>query len=66
MTSAGKLFTWQWETGFSSGFYFDVRYCAIVGPVTFIMLNYISYKYNIFKAMELEEKIQARYIIPYP
>lgn len=37
-------------------FYFDTWYYAIVGPVSFIILNYISYKYNIFKAMELEEK----------
>ncbi|MBD3287298.1 hypothetical protein GF337_00705 [candidate division KSB1 bacterium] len=36
-------------------YYFnDWRY-AIVGPVSFIVINYISYRYTIFKAMELDE-----------
>ncbi len=37
-------------------FYFNKWYFAIIGPVSFIFLNFLSYKYNIFKAMELEEK----------
>ncbi|MBN1153493.1 hypothetical protein JXB12_01090 [candidate division KSB1 bacterium] len=31
-------------------------YIAIVPPITFIIVNYLSYRYTIFKAMELEEK----------
>lgn len=37
-------------------YYFTDWYYAIIGPITFILLNYLSYKHNIFKAMELEEK----------
>ena len=37
-------------------YYFTEWYCAIIGPVAFILINFLSYKYTIFKAMELEEK----------
>ena len=37
-------------------FYFTEWYYAIIGPLAFILINYLSYKYTIFKAMELEEK----------
>jgi len=37
-------------------FYFTEWYYAIIGPVAFILINFLSYKYTIFKAMELEEK----------
>ncbi len=37
-------------------YYFDAWYYAIIGPVAFILINYLSYKFRIFKAMELEEK----------
>ncbi len=36
--------------------YFTDWYIAIIGPVTFIVLNIISYNAKIFKAMELEDK----------
>ena len=29
---------------------------AIIPPATFIILNYVSYRLNIFKSMEMEEK----------
>lgn len=32
--------------------FFDQVWIAIIPPVTFIVLNYISYKQNLFKAME--------------
>ncbi len=37
-------------------YYFKDWYIAIIGPVTFILINFLSYKFTIFKAMELEEK----------
>lgn len=37
-------------------FYFTTWYYAIIGPVSFILINFLSYNYTIFKAMELEEK----------
>jgi phytol kinase len=37
-------------------FYFSEWYYAIVGPVAFVLINFLSYKFTIFKAMELEEK----------
>ena len=37
-------------------FYFTEWYYAIIVPVAFILINFLSYKYTIFKAMELEEK----------
>ena len=37
-------------------YYFSNWYFAIIGPASFILINYISYRFNIFKAMELEEK----------
>ncbi len=37
-------------------YYFQDWYIAIIGPVAFIMINFLSYKFTIFKAMELEEK----------
>lgn len=36
--------------------YFDSIYYALIGPVSFILINYLSYKFTIFKAMELAEK----------
>jgi len=36
--------------------YFQDWYIAIIGPVAFILINFLSYKFTIFKAMELEEK----------
>lgn len=32
--------------------FFNTWYIAIIPPITFIILNYISYRQNIFKAME--------------
>lgn len=29
---------------------------ALIPPVSFVLINYLSYRYSIFKAMELEEK----------
>ncbi|MDZ7264837.1 MAG: hypothetical protein ONB16_09660 [candidate division KSB1 bacterium] len=37
-------------------YYFTDWYIAIIGPVAFILINFLSYKFTIFKAMELEEK----------
>lgn len=37
-------------------YYFDHLYLAIIPPVSFVIINYLSYKYTIFKAMELDEK----------
>jgi phytol kinase len=37
-------------------YYFEDWYIAIIGPVAFILINLLSYKFTIFKAMELEEK----------
>ena len=37
-------------------YYFDDWYIAIIGPVAFILINFLSYKFTVFKAMELEEK----------
>ena len=31
-------------------------YMAIIPPVSFILINYLSYRYKIFKAMELDDK----------
>lgn len=31
-------------------------YIAIIPPLSFILINYLSYRYSIFKAMELDEK----------
>lgn len=37
-------------------YYFtDWRY-AIIGPTSFILINYLSYRYKIFKAMELDDE----------
>jgi len=37
-------------------YYFDDWYIAIIGPVAFILINLLSYKFTVFEAMELEEK----------
>ncbi len=37
-------------------FYFSEWYYAIIGPVAFILINFFSYRFTIFKAMELAEK----------
>ena len=37
-------------------FYFEDWYIAIIGPIAFILINFLSYKFTVFKAMELEEK----------
>ena len=37
-------------------YYFEDWYIAIIGPVAFILINFLSYKFTIFKAMELQEK----------
>lgn len=37
-------------------FYFQDWYIAIIGPIAFILINLLSYKFTIFKAMELDEK----------
>ncbi|HDP98587.1 MAG TPA: DUF92 domain-containing protein, partial [bacterium] len=37
-------------------YYFSAWYYAVIGPAAFILINFLSYKYNIFKAMELEKK----------
>ena len=37
-------------------FYFTEWYYAIIGPVAFVLINLLSYKFKIFQAMELEEK----------
>ncbi|MDZ7335362.1 MAG: hypothetical protein ONB13_03835 [candidate division KSB1 bacterium] len=37
-------------------YFFDDWYIALIGPVAFILINFLSYKFTIFKAMELEEK----------
>jgi len=37
-------------------YYFQDWYVAIIGPVAFILINFLSYKFTIFKAMELDEK----------
>lgn len=37
-------------------YYFEDWYIAIIGPLAFILINFLSYKFTIFKAMELEEK----------
>lgn len=36
--------------------YFTDWYVALIPPVSFILINYLSYRYTWFKAMELEEK----------
>ncbi len=41
---------------FISLYYFEDWYIAVIGPVAFILINFLSYKFTIFKAMELEEK----------
>lgn len=37
-------------------YYFQDWYIAIIGPIAFILINFLSYKFTIFKAMELDEK----------
>lgn len=37
-------------------FYFTEWYYAVVGPVAFVLINFLSYKFTIFQAMELDEK----------
>ena len=37
-------------------FYFEDWYIAIIGPIAFILINFLSYKFTVFEAMELEEK----------
>ncbi len=37
-------------------FYFEDWYIAIIGPIAFILINFLSYRFTVFKAMELEEK----------
>jgi len=37
-------------------YYFEDWYIAIIGPIAFILINFLSYKFTVFKAMELEEK----------
>jgi phytol kinase len=37
-------------------YYFDDWYIAIIGPLAFIFINFLSYKFTIFNAMELQEK----------
>jgi len=34
----------------------DKTYLAIIAPLTFIVLNYLSYRYNLVSAMERDEK----------
>ena len=36
--------------------YFTEWYYAIIGPVAFVLINFLSYKLKIFQAMELEDK----------
>ncbi|MEM7028021.1 MAG: phosphatidate cytidylyltransferase [Chloroflexota bacterium] len=44
----------MWALG--TVFLFENRWFAIIPPATFIVLNYISYRQNIFKAMEDADK----------
>jgi len=37
-------------------YYFESWHYAIIMPVAFILINYLSYRFTIIKAMELEEK----------
>ncbi|MBN1351029.1 hypothetical protein JXJ21_16530 [candidate division KSB1 bacterium] len=37
-------------------FFFDTLSFAIIPPIAFIVINFISYKYKIFRAMELDDK----------
>ena len=37
-------------------FLFQDWYIAIIPPISFVLINYLSYRFTIFKAMELEEK----------
>lgn len=37
-------------------FNFSDWFLAIIPPISFIVINYLSYRYKIFKAMELDEK----------
>lgn len=37
-------------------YYFEDWYIAIIGPIAFILINFLSYKFTIFKAMELDQK----------
>ena len=36
--------------------FFTEWYYAVIGPLSFILINYMSYRYKIFKAMELDDK----------
>ncbi|MEE4312352.1 MAG: hypothetical protein V2J62_10845 [candidate division KSB1 bacterium] len=36
--------------------FFTEWYYAVIGPLSFILINYMSYRYRIFKAMELDDK----------
>ncbi|MBU0493563.1 MAG: DUF92 domain-containing protein, partial [Chloroflexi bacterium] len=36
--------------------FYPNAYFAIIPPLSFIVLNYISYRREVFKAMELEDK----------
>lgn len=37
-------------------FFFDNLWYALIPPASFILLNYLSYRFSLFKTMELEEK----------
>lgn len=41
---------------FIAFYYFEDWYIAIIGPIAFILINFLSYKFTIFRAMELDEK----------
>ncbi len=36
-------------------FFFDSLWYAVIGPISFIILNYLSYRYHLMPAMELKE-----------
>lgn len=42
--------------GFLAIFLFQDWHIAIIPPISFILINYLSYRFTVIKAMELEEK----------
>lgn len=41
---------------FIAMYFFDVLWAALVGPISFTLINYLSYRLRLFKAMEHEER----------
>ena len=49
---------------FLAMYFFTNVWCAAIGPATFVIINYLSYKKNLIKVMERDEQRSDRKLEP--